>query len=473
MGKIRRTDGARGGAAEESSSRGSTSKAGPAASANQSAEERTPARQPFTVVEVHTKPGAVSQVLAGVKESEVTAEVLRPRLMTESVEHGRGRGVIRHFSFRKFRDEKARAVLFVTMPRGLGGGSFEPTDRLLKPGEQVQVSYTSFVEAAGRPIYLMGKGAFLRKSLYVSESPDDPDKPWIGSRAEAADKLPKNLLVSGEDVIELRMDSITSFPNGPGALRRNVLDQYIDQVRLIIVPNGAVWNQKSGQGNFFESIRDPLDKLLEREGTKIISRVGHSEFGNLGDVFLLIKERLLSGIDHEVARPGVVKKPNEHLREINNQLGFLLHFRISDEIKERLMRTFPQKAGKEEDVFLPLTLERVTEGRQQYRLQFRVFPRDLVEERSRKTMDRGLRFMPPYALHPGPENHNTYSKLLIALSQCFREDEKPEEEKVKSAKLRASVEKRIAERRHEFVDEKVRAAFSERISARKRKEEEG
>ena len=81
--------------------------------------------------------------------------------------------------------------------------------------------------------------------------------------------------------------------------------------------------------------------------------------------------------------------------------------------------------------------------------------------------------MPPYALHPGPENHNTYSKLLIALSQCFREDEKPEEEKVKSAKLRASVEKRIAERRHEFVDEKVRAAFSERIAARKRKEEEG
>jgi len=41
-----------------------------------------------------------------------------------------------------------------------------------------------------------------------------------------------------------------------------------------------------------------------------------------------LKERLLSGIDHEVARPGVVKKPNEHLREINNQLGFLLHFRI-------------------------------------------------------------------------------------------------------------------------------------------------
>ena len=83
----------------------------------------------------------------------------------------------------------------------------------------------------------------------------------------------------------------------------------------------------------------------------------------------------------------------------------------------------------------------------------------------------GVEFTPPYALYPGAENHDTYSKLLIALSQHFREDEKPEEDKLKSEKLVASVQERMAEQKHKFVDEKVKSAFQNRVAAKKRKEE--
>ena len=188
---------------------------------------------------------------------------------------------------------------------------------------------------------------------------------------------------------------------------------------------------------------------------------------------IFINERLLGEVDHEIARPSVIKKPNDHLREINSKVGFLLHFKISDDIKEAVMRMFPQKAGKEEDVYLPLLLERVAEAKERFRVVFRVFPRDLVEERSRKSMERGLKFMPPYALHQGAENHNTYSKLLIAISQRFREDEKPEDEKIKSEKLVASVQKRISDQHHKFVDDDIKSAFKDRVAAKKRKEEGG
>ena len=65
--------------------------------------------------------------------------------------------------------------------------------------------------------------------------------------------------------------------------------------------------------------------------------------------------------------------------DLCNSTPFLLHFKITDEIKESLMRTFPKKAGPENDVFLPLFLERVSEATEQYRITFRLFPRDLIE----------------------------------------------------------------------------------------------
>lgn len=427
-------------------------------------------RKPFSTVEVFSKPGLMAPLFEGFKTGEVSANIVRPRMMTESVEHGRGRCIVKNFTFRKFK-EQARTVFFATIPSGVGGGSFEPTDRLLKPGEQIQLNYTIEVEGAERPLYFMGKGFFLRKSFYVPEDPMNSNKPWIGPRDVATETLPKNLVVAGDDIIELRIDSVTSFPSGPGSLRRDVLDRYLSQAKLYVIPGGGGWNQKSTQGNFFDSIKDPLDKYITKEDIKVIEPVILDEFGNLGDVSVLIKEILLGNLEHDVARPAVVKNPNDYLREINLHMGFLLHFKMTEEIKEAVMRTFPKKAGKEEDVFLPLLLERVTDAREQYRLVFRIFPRDLIEERSRTSMDRGLKFMPPYALHQGAENHNTYSKLLIAMSQRFREDEKPEDEKLKSEKLVASVQKRMADQKHKFVDEKMKSAFQDRVAAKKRKDE--
>lgn len=426
----------------------------------------------FSTVEVFSKPSVMAPLFALFSESEVGADVVRPRLMTESVEHGRGKGIIRHFTFRKFK-EVPKAVFFVTFPRSTVGGSFEPADRPMKPGEQMQLSYTADVEGAEKPLYFMGKGFFLRKSFFVAKDPNNGNKPWIGTREEANEKLPKELVVGGEDIVEVRVDAVTCFPNGPGSMRRDVLERYLSAAKLYVMPGAGGWSQKSTQGNFFDSVKDPLDKYIEREGVKVIDKVIIDEFGNLGNIDVLIKETLLADVEHDKIRVVVVKNPNDHLRDINMFVGFLLHFKITDEIKESLMRTFPKKAGPENDVFLPLFLERVSEATEQYRITFRLFPRDLIEERGRKSMQRGLKFMPPYALHQGPENHNTYSKMLIAISQRSRDDEKPEDEKLKSEKLQASVQKRIADQQHKFVDDKLKSAFQNRVSAKKRKEEGG
>lgn len=429
-------------------------------------------KEPFSTVEVFIKPGQMQPLFTAFRGVEVFSDLIRPRMLTESVEHGRGRGKICNFAFRKFKTQP-KAVFFIASPKGVAGGSFEPTDRLLKPGEPLQLSYTVEVEGATRPIYFVGKAYFLRKSFYVAESPDNPEKPWVGPREEAQEKLPKDVFVRGEDIIEVRVDSVTSMPNGPGSTRRDVLERYLSNAQLYCIPGGGGWAQRSTQGPFFKSIRDPLDKYIGEKGVKHIEDVTLDEFGNLGDVSLLIKEALLADIENDKVLQVMVSKPNDYLREINTIVGFLLYFRMTEDVKEGLMRTFNKKVGKEDEVYLPLILERVADAKEQYRVTFRVFPRDLIEDRSRNNMERGLQFMPPYTLHPGSENQHTYSKLLIALSQRFREDEKPEEEKLKSEKLVASVQNRIAAQKHKFTDEKIRSAFQDRVTAKKRKEDEG
>lgn len=426
--------------------------------------------RPFSRPEVFSRPKDLQVLFAPFREAEVNGEILRPRLQTESVEHGRGQGLLRHFTFRKFAEEP-KAVLFMNQPRSRGGGAFEPTDRLLTPGEQVRLTYTTTLADSDGPVYFLAKGFFLRKSFYIPDDPRSPGKPWTGPRDEAEKTLSKDAVVRGDDVIEIRVDSVNSFPGGPGRTGRNVLDRYLSQPKLYVIPGGGGWNQKSTQGNFFDGVRDPLDRYLEREDLKTIDRVVMDEFVNTGGVTVLIKERLLADVQHEVARPSVIKNPNDNIGEINAKLGFLLYFRMDETMAESLVRTFPKKAGKEVDVFLPLILDRVADAREQYRVTFRVFPRDLVEERGRKSMERGLKFMPPYALHQGSENQNTFSKLLILLNQRFHEDEKPEEEKLKSEKLKASVDRRVAERKSHFTDEKIRSAFQERVAAKKRKDE--
>ena len=261
------------------------------------------------------------------------------------------------------------------------------------------------------------------------------------------------------------------LPGGPGRTGREVLERYLSGPKLMIIPGGGGWNQKSTQGNFFDGIRDPLDKYVERDDLKVIDNIVIEEFLNTGEIALIVKERLVEGVEHDIARPSVIKKPNENIGEINSKLGFLLSFGMDEGIAEALARVFPKKAGKEEDAYLPLWLERVEDAREQYRVTFRVFPRDLIEERGKNSMERGLKFMPPYALYQGSENQNAFSRLLILLNQRFREDEKPEEDKLKSERLKASIDKRIEERKGHHTDEKMKSAFSDRVSAKKRKEE--
>ena len=424
----------------------------------------------FIQTEVFSKPAQQSSLFQGFREVEIDAEILRLRMQSESVENGRGKGIVRNFTFRRFKDQP-RGIFFISIPRGVSGGSFEPTERLLEPGEKVQVSYTMMVEGAERPIYFIAKGFYLRKSFYIADNYLDPGKSWTGSREEAVAQFSKDIIVSGEDILEVRIDTLTSFPNGPGSLRSEVLDHYLSGAVLYVLPGGSVWNQRSNQGNFFEGIQQELDKFLARDNIKLLQQVSLEEFGNLGDISVLINEQLLADLDHELARPMVIEKPNEYLRDINASIGFLLSFKINSDLKEAMMRVVPNKIGAEDEVYLPLILDRVNDAQSQYRIRFRLFPRDLSGNRGYKKSDLGVRFMPPYALHPGAENHNTYSKLLIVLSQRFLEDNKPEEDKLKSEKLVASVQQRINEQKDKFIDEKVKLAFQERTADRKRRDE--
>ena len=429
-------------------------------------------KKPLNGVEVYSRPGLMQPLFAGFREGNVVGDIVRPRMLTESVENGRGRGVILNYTFRRFRGQ-TKAVFFMIWPKGVAGGSFEPTDRLLKPGEPISLSYIVEVEGADKPIYFVGKAYFLRKSYYIAEDPANPDKPWTGSREEAQKKLPKDVLVQGEDIIELRVDSVTSMPNGPGRTPRDILERYLYKAQLHVITGGGGWAQRSSQGHFFNNIRDSLDKYLEKEGNNLIEQITIDEFGNMGDVTLIIQGPLLAGIEHDKLRKVMIKKPNDYLREINTTVGFLLYFQMADEIKDIVVRTLPDKVGKENDVYLPLILENVADSKEQCRVKFRVFPRDLVENRSRNSMDRGLHFKPPNNLHPGSENQAIYSKLLMTLNQRFREDEKPEEDKMKSEKLQASVQARITEQSHTFTDERIKSAFQDRVAAKNREEEKG
>ena len=427
-------------------------------------------KKPFSGVEVYSKPGLMQPLFAGFREMEVASDIVRPRMLTESVENGRGRGIIRNFTFRKFKDQP-KAVFFMSWPTGVAGGSFEPTEHLLKPGEPITLSYSVEVDGADKPIYFVGKAYFLRKSYYVADNPANSGKPWTGPREEAKEKLPKDVFVRGEDIIEIRVDSVTSMPNGRGRLPRDILERYLSKAKLYVIPGGGGWAQRSTQGHFFNNIREPLDKYLEKDGVKLIEKVTLDEFSNMGNVTMMVEGMLLSGVEHDKIREVMVKKPNDYLREINTTVGFLLHFQMTDEIKDMVIRTLPDKAGKENDVFLPLMLEYVADSVEQYRVTFRIFPRDLVENRSRNSTDRGLHFKPPNTLHPGSENQVIFSKLLIALSKHFREDEKPDEEKLKSEKLQASVQARISEQSHKFTDKKIKSAFQNRVEAKKREDD--
>jgi len=413
--------------------------------------------------------GKMKEYFSVFNHGDVSCELLRPRLQTESVSNGRGKSVVRNFTFRKF-GERPRAVLFISWPTGSGGGSFEPTDRLLSSGEPLQLSYFAVGPGGGKPIYFLAKAYFLRRSFFVQKNPLNPTKPWVGSREEAKKSLSNDVYVRGEDIAEVRVDTLTCMPNGPAIISSEIIEKYCWDPKLFCIPGGGGWSQRSNQGDYFKSIRDPLEKYIVKDGGKTIEKFVIDQMGNLGNIELALEENLLEDIDDDALHGIVVDNPNDHLQTINAKVGFLLYFRIDDKVATSLIKLFDKKIGKEDEVYLPLFLDGLKKTAKGFRAMFRVFPRDLIENRSSRNIDRGLNFMPPHNLHPGSQNQNTYSKLLIVVNQCFQEDEKSDEHKKKSEKLVSSVQKRIAEQQNKFTDEKLRSAFQERVVAKKRKD---
>ena len=235
-----------------------------------------------------------------------------------------------------------------------------------------------------------------------------------------------------------------------------------------------MWAKKVA--DYFEGIQDDIHKHLEelekKENLKTIENVQLIDFG-VDSISMFTPGKLLSGIEHDKLMPSMLKKPNDNLMPLNSCIGYLLKFEVADEIKELLMRTFGQKAGKEVEVWIPLTLGNIQEAEPpKERVAFQIFPRDLVQETDPRKRNKslGLKFMPPFTLHPNAEDHNTYRKLMVAIGQRIRDDSKPEEEKNKIASVQASVAQRQTETKSQRVDENMRKAFMKRVEAKKRKE---
>ena len=106
---------------------------------------------------------------------------------------------------------------------------------------------------------------------------------------------------------------------------------------------------------------------------------------------------------------------------------------------------------------------------------FQLFPRDLTVETnpSRRKKNPGIKFVPPFTLHPNAEDQNTYRKLMVAIGQRMKDDSRPDEEKNKLANVQAQVAQRREETKGKYVNEKMKKAFQSRQEARKRKEAQG
>jgi len=281
-------------------------------------------------------------------------------------------------------------------------------------------------------------------------------------------------LRQGEEVLQLRVDKITCFPNAPEAFTADQFDPYVFKPTLYCITGGGMWAKKVA--DYFEGIQDDIHKHLEdmekKEFLKKIDNVKRIDFG-VDSISMFTPGSLLAGIEYDKLMPSVFKKPNDNLMVLNSCIGFVLKFEIADEVKELLMRTFSQKAGKEVEVWLPLTLGTIQEAEgPKERVAFQIFPRDLVQETDPRKRSKalGLKFMPPFTLHPNPEDHNTYRKLMVAIGQRLRDDSKPEDEKNKSASLQAAVAQRQLETKGQRVDENMRKAFQKRVETQKRKD---
>jgi hypothetical protein len=314
-----------------------------------------PKTNPFTRVQVVSKPEVLNKILKGIKEQTVTGDVSRIKLKAASLVSGRGEATIYNYLMYNFKSGP-KPVMVVSSPRSTKGGNFVPADNPLEAGEAIEVAYSMpLAEAEGNTLYFNAAGVFVQTALYLPNA-KDPSKPWVGSKEATEKKFGAGPMKQADEVLQIRIDKITVYPTGPESFTGDQIAPYIFKPELHILAGGGVWAKRGGNG-YFESIPDLLDKYLAKveEKKHIASGIQLVEFG-VDTITMMLPERLLPGIDHDAVRPSVLKKPNDNLQIINSGLGFLLKFEVGDEVKELLMRTFGQKVGKEVEVWLPLSL---------------------------------------------------------------------------------------------------------------------
>ena len=426
----------------------------------------------FSRVQVFSKVEALNALLKGVKGQQVQCNVARLKLKAASLVSGRGTAVILNFQVINLK-AGPRPVLVVDRPKALPGGNFIPADMPMDLGEKVEVLYEMpLAQAGGNRVYFNAACTFLQEAIYIPDK--EGGKPWIASRDVTEKKIGEGGLRQGVEVLQLRVDKITCFPNAPESFTADQFEEYVFNPTLYCITGGGMWAKKVA--DYFEGIQDDIHKHLEdlekKEFLKTIDNVQLIDFG-VDSISMVTPGSLLSGIEHDKLMPSMFKKPNDNLMVLNSCVGFVLKFEIADEIKELLMRTFSQKAGREVEVWLPLTLGNIQEAETpKERVAFQIFPRDLIQEtdprKRRKSL--GLKFLPPFTLHPNPEDHNTYRKLMVAIGQRLQDDSRPDEEKNKIASVQAAVAQRQQETKGQRVDENMRKAFAKRVEAQKRKE---
>ncbi|MBT5829424.1 MAG: hypothetical protein HOH77_04430 [Candidatus Latescibacteria bacterium] len=432
------------------------------------------AKPNFNRIQVVSKPAILNSLLKGLREDNITAHVSRIKLKAASLVSGRGDATIHTYSMYKFKSGP-KPVLVMTMPRSTKGGNFVPADMPLEAGEAIEFSYSlALSEADGNTLYFTAKATYVQTALFIANL-DDPTKPWVGSRDATEKKYGEAGVNKGEEVLQVRVDQVTVFPNPPESFTADQLSPYLFSPELHVLGGGGVWAKRGGNG-YFEGIPDMLDKYIEKiEEKKVIKPVTLIEFG-IDEISMFVSINPLTDIDHDFLAPSVLRKPNDNLQKINTALGFLLKFEVADEIKELLMRTCGAKIGKEAEVWLPLTLGQMTDAEPgKLRLLFQIFPRDLMQETNptRRKKFPGIKFVPPFTLHPNPEDHNTYRKMMVAIGQRMKDDSRPDEEKNKLASVQDSIKSRRKETKGKYVDENLKKAFSKRREAKKREEMQG
>ena len=162
---------------------------------------------------------------------------------------GRGEATIHTYSMYKFKSGP-KPVLVMTVPRSTKGGNFVPADNPMEAGEAIEFSYSmALPEADGNTLFFTAKATYVQTALFIPNL-DDPSKPYVGSREATEKKYGEAGVKKGEEVLQVRVDQITVFPNPPESFTADQIAPYIFSPELHILGGGGVWAKRGGNGYF-------------------------------------------------------------------------------------------------------------------------------------------------------------------------------------------------------------------------------